>query len=181
VAIEDYFRKVYVVEREITTLREQHASCGETLPLEVVSKLRTDKSAPIMKALKKWVDELLPGVSPKSALGKALSYTTSQWTKIARFLEFPDMRADNNYAEQQVKSFVTGRRVWVFCDSKVGATASANLYSLVMTARANGVEPFAYLSYVFEQLPSATTVEALKAPLPWNVKPLLKPPVSAAA
>jgi transposase len=177
VAIEDYFRKVYVVEREITTLREQRASCGETLPPEVVSKLRTDKPAPIMRALKKWVDELLLGVPPKSALGKTLSYTTSQWTKIAHFFKFPDMPADNNYAEQQVKSFVTGRRAWVFCDSKVGATASGNLYSLVMTACKNGVEPFAYLSYVFEQLPIATTVEAgveaLKALLPWSVKPLL--------
>jgi transposase len=181
VAIEDYFRKVYAVEREITTLREQHASRGEALPLEAVLKLRTDKSAPIMKALKAWVDELLPGVPPKGALGKALSYTTSQWQKISRFLDYPDMPADNNYAEQQVKSFVTGRKAWVFCDSKVGATASANLYSLVMTARANGIEPFAYLSYVFEQLPTATTVEALEALLPWHVKPLLKPPVAMAA
>ena len=64
------------------------------------------------------------------------------------------MPIDNNYCEQQIKNFVTGRKAWGFCDSKVGATASANLYSLVMTARANGVEPFAYLSYVFEQLPT---------------------------
>jgi hypothetical protein len=101
--------------------------------------------------------------------------------RISRFLDYPDMPVDNNYCEQQIKSFVTGRKAWVFCDSKVGATASANLYSLVMTARANGVEPFAYLSYVFEQLPTATTVEALEALLPWNVKALLMPPVPAAA
>ncbi len=172
VAIEDHFRKVYLVEQQITMLREQHALRGETLPLETVAQLRKDKSAPIMKSLKHWVDELLPGVPPKGALGKALSYTTSQWEKIS--LEYPDMPVDNNYAEQQIKSFVTGRRAWVFCDSKIGATASANLYSLLMTARANGVEPFDYLSYVFEQSPIATTVEALEALLPWNVKALLK-------
>lgn len=181
VAIEDYFRKVYAVETEITTRREEYASRGERLPLETVLQLRQDKSAPLMRALKQWVDELLPGVPPKGALGKALAYTTSQWTKICRFLDYPDMPVDNNYCEQQIKSFVTGRKAWVFCDSKVGATASANLYSLVMTARANGVEPFAYLSYVFEQLPTATTVEALEALLPWNVKAMLKPPVPAAA
>jgi transposase len=181
VAIEDYFRKVYAVEQEITTLREQHVSRGETLPLEIVSKLRKDKSAPIMQALKQWVDKLLPGVPPKGALGKALSYTTSQWEKISRFLEYPDMPVDNNYCEQQIRNFVTGRKAWVFCDSKLGATASANLYSLVMTARANDVEPFAYLSFVFEQLPSATTLEALEALLPWNFKARLKPPAAAAA
>ena len=59
---------------------------------------------------------------------------------------------------------------WIFCDSKVGATASANLYSRVMSARANDVEPFAYMSFVFEHLPTATTVEALEALLPWNFK-----------
>lgn len=179
VAIEDYFRKVYAVEQEITTLRQQYASRGETLPLQIVSKLRKDKSSPIMQALKQWVDQLLPGVPPKGALGKALSYTTSQWEKISRFLEYPDMPVDNNYCEQQIKNFVTGRKAWVFCDSKVGATASANLYSLVMTARANDIEPFAYLSYLFEQLPIATTVEALEALLPWNFKARLKPPPAA--
>jgi transposase len=61
----------------------------------------------------------------------------------------------------------------MFCYDNVGAQASANLFSLVMTARANGVEPFEYLSEVFEQLPAATTVEAVEALLPWNLKPVL--------
>ena len=54
-----------------------------------------------------------------------------------------------------------------------GAQASANLFSLVMTARANEVEPFEYLHYLFEHLPSAATVEAVEALLPWNLKPFL--------
>jgi transposase len=62
------------------------------------------------------------------------------------------------------------RKLWMFCYDKVGAQASANLFSLVMTARANGVEPFEYLSEVFEQLPTATTVEAIEALLPWNLR-----------
>jgi hypothetical protein len=61
----------------------------------------------------------------------------------------------------------------MFCYDKVGAQVSANLFSLVMTARANGVEPFEYLSEVFEQLPAATTVETVEALLPWNLKPVL--------
>ncbi len=79
----------------------------------------------------------------------------------------------NNAAERQIKQYALGRRLWMFCYDKVGAQASANLFSLVMTARANGVEPFEYLSEVFEQLPAATSVEAIEALLPWNLKPIL--------
>jgi transposase len=174
VAVEDYIGKVYAVEREIKELGEKHESRGDTLPLHVVLKLRQEKSAPIMTAFKQWVDELLPGVPPKSALGKALAYTASQWGKVCLFLTHPEIPADNNYCEQQVRNFVIGRKAWVFCDSKIGATASANLYSLVMSARANDVEPFEYLVYVFEHLPSATTVEEFEALLPWNVKAVLQ-------
>ena len=176
VAIEDYIRQVYAVERDITRLREQYESRGETLPLSVVLTMRQEKSAPIMAAFKEWVDKLLLAVPPKSALGKALAYTAKQWTKISRFLAHPEMPVDNNYCEQQIKQFVTGRKAWMFCDSHVGAQASANLYSLTMTARANDVEPFAYLEYLFEHLPAATTVEALEALLPWNVKAVLAKP-----
>jgi hypothetical protein len=70
--------------------------------------------------------------------------------------------------------YFPNRELWMFCYDKVGAQASANLFSLVMTARANGVEPFEYLSEVFAQLPAATTVEAIEALLPWNLKPILE-------
>ena len=113
VAIEDHFRKIYAVEQEITLLRDQHAGRGEALPLDRVHKLRQEKSKPLMMAFKQWVDELLPGVPPKGALGKALSYCTSQWEKISRFLDHPDMPVDNNYAEQQIKNIVIGRKAWV--------------------------------------------------------------------
>ncbi|MGA7537716.1 MAG: transposase domain-containing protein, partial [Steroidobacteraceae bacterium] len=78
--------------------------------------------------------------------------------------------AHNNYVENQIRPFAQGRRVWLFCHNPLGARASANLFSLVSTARANGLEPFAYLSYLFEKLPAADTVEALEALLPWNVR-----------
>jgi IS66 C-terminal element/Transposase IS66 family len=80
----------------------------------------------------------------------------------------------NNFVERQIKQYALGRKLWMFVYDKVGAQASANLFSLVMTARANGVEPFEYLHYLFEQMPSASTVEAVEALLPWNFKPLLK-------
>ena len=67
-----------------------------------------------------------------------------------------------------------GRRAWLFIDTQHGASASANLYSLAITCRANGVNALAYYTYLYERLPHATTAADLEALLPWNVKPLLK-------
>jgi len=78
VAIEDYIGRVYAVERQIKELREERERAGSTLPLEAVLKIRQERSAPLMAAFKEWVDKLLPGVPPASALGKALSYTVNQ-------------------------------------------------------------------------------------------------------
>lgn len=170
VAIEDYIRQLYSIERKIKALRDEAAGRGETLPSHIVLELRQKESVPIMAAFKAWVDKLSPGVPPKSALGKALAYTCSQWTKLCRYAQHAEMPIDNNYSEQQARTVAIGRKAWLFCDSKVGAQASANLYSLTATARANGVEPFAYLQYLFEQLPTAKTPEALEALLPWIVQ-----------
>jgi transposase len=174
VAINEYIGKVYAVERQIKALREEREHVGETLPLERVLQLRQEKSAPVMAAFKDWVEQLLPGVPPKSALGKALSYTTNQWPKLVRHLEHPEVPVDNNYLENQIRPFALGRRAWLFAETEQGAKASANLYSLVSCARVNGLEPYAYLRHLLEEIPMASTAEALEALLPWNVKPDLQ-------
>ena len=81
------------------------------------------------------------------------------------------MPIDNNRCENAIRRFVLGRKGWLFSDTVHGAVASANLYSLVETAKANGLEPHAYLSRLFERLPHLTTVEGYEAMLPWNIKP----------
>ena len=172
-AITDYIRQVFAVETEIETLRAEHEQRGETLSVSVAHALRQSKSAPVVKKFKEWVDTLLPATPPNSALGKALGYCTRQWPKLVLFLEHGEVPIHNNFVERQIKQYALGRKLWMFCYDKVGAQASANLFSLVMTARANGVEPFEYLSEVFEQLPGATTVEAIEALLPWNLKLVL--------
>jgi len=172
-AMVDYIRPVYQVEERITALREEYAARGEVLPLETVRALRQEKSKPLLEKFKAWIDELLPGTPPNSALGKALGYTSRQWPKLVRYLEHGEIPIDNNYVERQIKSYATGRKAWLFAYDAAGAQASANLYSLVMTCRANEIEPYAYLNYLFEQLPAASTVEQVEALLPWNVKAVL--------
>lgn len=181
VALEEYIGKVYAVERQIKQLREEREKSGQTLSLETVLKIRKERSEPLMEAFKEWVDKLVPGVPPASALGKALSYTLNQWPKLIRFLEHPEMPVDNNYLENQIRPFSTGRRAWLFAHNQHGAKASANLYSLVSCARVNGLEPLAYLRYLLEELPKASTAAALEALLPWNVKALLQAQATTAA
>ncbi len=172
-AMVDFIRPVYQVEERIKALREEYAARGEVLPLKAVLALRQEKSKPLLEKFKAWVDDLLPGTPPNSALGKALGYTSRQWPKLARHLDHPEIPVDNNYVERQIKSYATGRKAWLFAYDAAGAQASANLYSLVMSCRANDVEPYAYLNYLFEHLPAASTVEQVEALLPWNVKALL--------
>jgi transposase len=121
VALEEHIGKVYPVERHIKALREQREQDGETLPLDTVLKIRQEKSTPLMAAFKEWVDKILPGVPPNSALGKALSYTVGQWSKLSRFLTQPDAPVDNNYLENQIRPFAIGRRTWIFAHNPHGA------------------------------------------------------------
>jgi transposase len=172
-ALEDYIGPVYRIEGQIKALRAEYQKRGESLPLETVLMLRQEKSKPILEKFKAWIDELLPATPPNSALGKALGYATRQWPKLVRHLDHAEIPVDNNYTEQQIKHFATGRKAWLFSYDASSAQASANLFSLVMTCRINDIEPYAYLNHLFEQLPVATTVEQIEALLPWNVKAVL--------
>lgn len=86
------------------------------------------------------------------------------------FLTHGEVPLTNNRCENAIWPFVVGRKGWLFKDTVPGAVASANLYSLVETAKANGLEPFAYFSRLFGRLPQLKTVEDFEAVLPWNVK-----------
>jgi hypothetical protein len=78
-------------------------------------------------------------VLPQSLLGKAVYYALGQWQKLTTFLAHGEVPLDNNRCENAIRPFVVGRKSWLFSDTVKGAVASANLYSLVETAKANGV------------------------------------------
>jgi hypothetical protein len=133
-------------------------------------EVRQQKSAPIMSDFRAWLEALAPKVLPESRLGKAVHYTLGQWPKLTVFLTHGDVPMHNNRCENAIRPFVVGRKGWLFSDTVNGAVASANLYSLVETCKANGIEPFAYLSHLFDRLPHLTTVQDFEAMLPWNAK-----------
>lgn len=123
-----------------------------------------------MKEFRAWLDKSLLQALPKSVLGKALAYLNKNWPKLLVYLEDGRLSMDNNAAENVIRPFVIGRKNWLFSDTPEGAKASAALYSLIETAKANGLEPYQYLAQVFKELPQAKTVEAIEALLPWHIK-----------
>jgi transposase len=104
---------------------------------------------------------------PKSLLGKAVHYTISQWDYLMHVFDDGRLELSNNRAERSIKPFVIGRKNWLFSNTRDGAHASAVIYSLIETAKENGLNPRAYLTYVFEQLPNVTTSK-LPDLLPWS-------------
>jgi transposase len=130
---------------------------------------RQTRSVPILAELRAWLDATLPTVPPKTALGKALAYLHKYWSRLVRYTERGDLPIDNNRCENSIRPFAVGRRRWMFCDTPAGAHASAVIYSLIETARANGLEPYTWLRRVMRELPAAQSVEAIEALLPWNL------------
>ncbi len=127
---------------------------------------RQQQAQPILGEMRAWLDKALPQVPPTSATGKALNYLHNEWDKLIRYLDDGRLEIDNNAAENAIRPFVLGRKNWLFSASVKGVKASTNLYSLIETAKANGLEPYAYLRQVFTELPKATSLEDIEALLP---------------
>jgi transposase len=131
---------------------------------------RQSDSVPVLAELHAWMLKNAPVVIPKSALGTALAYMGNLWSKLVRYTERGDLPIDNNRCENAIRPFVVGRKAWLFSDTPAGAHASAVIYSLVQTAKANGLEPYTWLRRVLRDLPAANSVEAVEALLPWNLR-----------
>ena len=140
---------------------------AKDLSAEQRGEQRQQFSKPVLAKIEGMLIQHLHAVTPGSLLGKALHYLSSQWPKLIRFVENGAWPIDNNLCENAIRPFVVGRRNWLFCDSVAGAQASANLYSLIETCKANSIEPYTYLVALFRQLPQAKTVEDFEALLPW--------------
>ena len=149
---------LYAIERELAGASP-----------EARLRARHEKSRPLATALHTWLQDALPRVAPQTLTGKALAYLDGQWHKLVRVLGDGRVPLDTNLVENAIRPFVLGRKNWLFADTARGAEASANLYSLVETAKACGLEPTAYLRHVFTQLPAATTLAEIEPLLPHRV------------
>lgn len=131
---------------------------------------RREHAIPVLNGFKKWLEKTVQHKPPTDKITGALNYCLNQWDKLVRYVEDPHLTIDNNRAERAIKPFVIGRKNWLFSNTKNGAKASAMLYSLIETAKANGLIPYNYLVKLFEELPKRQAEESLEDLLPWNVK-----------
>lgn len=131
--------------------------------------IRLKKSEPILESLQNYLKENQPKIPPKSLLGQAVSYTLNQWPKIITYLHDGRLEISNNRSERAIKPFVIGRKGWLFSYSVAGANAGAVIYSVIETCKYHQIEPYEYLRYVLQALPSCQTLEDYKALLPYNI------------
>ncbi|UCF97253.1 MAG: IS66 family transposase [Spirochaetaceae bacterium] len=130
---------------------------AQQLEPEAFARKRKEKVLPILKSLKKWLQLKVLQVPPSTLLGKAVTYTLNEWEKLLKYLDSPYLTPDTNLMENAIRPFVLGRKNRLFSGSPRGAHASATLFSLIETAKANGLEPYRYLKYVFIKIPVAVT------------------------
>lgn len=148
-------KKLYALERKFKNLD----------PLQKLER-RKALSIPILQRLHEWLLAKKDDVLPRSLVGKAIHYSLSQWDKLTVFSRDGRVPIDNNFLEAHIKPFAIGRNAWMFSAVQAGANASANLYTLVESAKANGIEPFGYLELIIKELSSSTTLEQLEKLLP---------------
>lgn len=155
----EFCNKLFAIEREFHDAKTEARYQG-----------RLEKSLPVVDAFAAWLKYQTPRVLPKSAVGKAIQYCRNQWDKLTAFLKDGRLELDNNRSERSIKPFVIGRKNWLFANTQKGASASATIYSVVETAKENGLNPFEYLKFLFEELPNMDIKEedALDKLLPWS-------------
>ncbi len=137
----------------------------ENMSSEERYRVRQEKSLPIVEKFYQWVDqEYQTNPMPKTVYGMALTYAQNQKSWLMNVFLDGRLELSNNRAERSIRPFAVGRKNWLFCNTPKGASASAAIYSLVETAKMNGLNPFAYLKFLLENLPNGTPPSHC---LPW--------------
>jgi transposase len=157
-----FCNQLFTIERDLKEASPEERHCA-----------RTERSRPVLEAYSAWLRQQRGKVLPKSKLGEAITYSLNQWDKLTAFLADGRLEIDNNRSERSIKPFVIGRKNWLFANTPRGAKASATIYSVIETAKENGLNPFQYLKYLFEQLPQLDVPkdpQALDELLPWSSK-----------
>ena len=154
----DYCNKLFELEKEIKNLSQEERKLQ-----------RQERSKPVLEAYLSWLNtvDALKG----SKLGEAVTYSINQWETLEKFLEDGRIEISNNRAENAIRPFVIGRKGWLFSDTSRGAQASAVVYSIVESAKANRLNIYMYLVYLFSKMPAMNFKKEpslLEELLPWS-------------
>jgi transposase len=158
--------RVYSIERRERDRYEKHEVDSAGFIQRRSAALET-----VFTKIQLWLSEHSLSVAPQGTLGKAITYAIGHIDKAMRFVDHELLTPDTNRVENAIRPFVIGRKNWLFNNSELGAHASAALYSLIETAKANGHEPLKYLTNVFEMLPRLGDPEKRAALVPYVLDP----------
>jgi len=156
----NFIQKLYKIEKQIKDFNAKEKQ-----------QMRQEKAKPILDRFKNWLDELLPSCPPKGPLGKAISYALKYWDALNVYVTNGHLNIDNNKIENKVRPFALGRKNWLFAGNEKGAKAAANIYSIIQTAKANGLHTYNYLRFILTKLPNVKNEEELEKLLPHICKP----------
>jgi transposase len=153
----DFIRQLYQVEEPI-----------RGRPPDERQRRRQQAALPILAAFKDWLERTLMRVSQKSELAKAIRYALSRWSALIRYCEDGRIEIDNNAAERALRGIALGRKNYLFAGSDQGGERAAALYSLIGTARLNGLDPMAYLRHVLSVI-ATHPINQIDQLLPWQI------------
>jgi transposase len=137
-------------------------------PPSVRKAARMEKAKPKLDALAAWFDEQLKLIPGKSELAKAIRYARSRWEALTRYCAGGRLEISNNAAENAIRPLALGRKNWLFAGSDAGGERAAIFYTLIRSAKLNGIEPEAYLREVLTRI-GEHPVNAIDVLLPWNI------------
>jgi transposase len=150
---------LYAIEEEI-----RGRAAGER------REVRQQRSLPLLHALKRWLEETLTKLSKKSDTARAVRYALGRWEALLRFCDDGRLEIDNNAAERSLRAVVLGRKNYLFAGSDRGGERAAAIYSLIGSAKLNGMNPEAYLRQVLSRI-ADHPVNHIAELLPWNLRP----------
>jgi transposase len=159
----NYIKKLYGIEKGLRNKYQKEED------MDLFMADRKVQAMTVLEEFKAWLMKTENEVPPSLLLGKAVGYSLNQWDKLVRYLESPYLTPDNNACENAIRPFVVGRKNWLFNQSPDGAESSCGMYSLVQTAKQNGLVPLKYLTALFEKAPLASSPGDWGKLLPWNI------------
>lgn len=149
-------------------------------PAEVRSSVRQTHARPLLDELRQWMDKTLRSLSTKSATAEAIRYALSRWRALTRYVDDGLLEIDNNAAERALRAVAIGRKNYLFMGADSGGQRAASLYSLIGTAKLNGLDPAFYLRSVLTTI-TEHPINRIGELLPWNVAASLQTESSQAA
>jgi hypothetical protein len=153
----------------ITEIARLYAIESEVKNLGVAQRQRQRqaRAGPILDAFRQWLEAVRAKTAPRSALAKAIQYTLNRWSALVRYVDDGRINIDNNPVENSIRGIALGRKNYLFCGSEGGGRRAALMYSLIESAKLNGIDPKAYLVDVLTKMPTAKRAD-LDAMMPWN-------------